>query len=63
LKRRKLLQHVAKHGCSMKEGAKHTRVFNPANRHWSTVPRHPEIDPLLIREICKQLVIPIPEEK
>jgi hypothetical protein len=47
-------------GCVITEGAKHTRIFNPANRSWSTVPRHPEIDPFLVREICKQLGIPSP---
>jgi hypothetical protein len=60
VKRRKLLQHLHSHGCQFKEGKRHTRVFNPANRRWSTVPRHPEIDSMLAREICKQLDIPLP---
>ncbi|MBI3823864.1 MAG: type II toxin-antitoxin system HicA family toxin [Planctomycetes bacterium] len=60
MKRRKLLQHLQRHGCTFKEGRRHTRVFNPINRRWSAVPRHPEIDSMLARGICKQLDLPSP---
>src|SRR5262249_51060351 len=53
LKRRKLLKYLGKLRCVITEGAKHTRVFNPTKRSWSTVPRHPEIDSFLVREILQ----------
>src|SRR4051794_11607648 len=43
MKRRKLLAHLRQHGCRVAgEGARHTRVLNPANGRRSTVPRHRE---------------------
>jgi hypothetical protein len=59
MKRQKLLGHLLLHGCRiMGEGAKHTRVINPANGRRTTVPRHREINDGLARRICKQLDIP-----
>lgn len=64
MKRQKLLDHLRQHGCQVVgEGARHTRVVNPANGRRSFVPRHREIGPGLIREICKQLAVPVPVEK
>jgi len=63
LKRRKFIKHLEQNGCTTKEGAKHTRVFNSATRRWSTIPRHPEIDAMLVREICKQLGVQPPRER
>jgi hypothetical protein len=58
VKRRVLVQHLRRQGCVFKEGKRHTRAFNPAKRRWSAIPRHPEIDSMLAREICKQLHVP-----
>jgi len=63
VKRRILIRHLEEHGCVLKEGRRHTRAFHPANRRWSAIPRHPEIDSMLAREICKQLGIPAPPGK
>jgi mRNA interferase HicA len=64
MKRAKLLQHLCRHGCEVVgEGRRHTRVRNPANGNRSVVPRHSEIGPGLVREVCKQLEVPPPEEK
>lgn len=64
MKRKKLFKHLASHGCLFeREGGKHTTVYNPATNHQSRVPRHREIKPGLVREICRQLGIPAPEER
>lgn len=61
MKRRKLMQHLHRYGCTMiREGASHTIVLNPSNNQQSVVPRHPEIDKYTTRDICKQLDIPAP---
>ena len=61
MKRKKLLQHLTAHGCEVAgEGAKHTRVRNPANGAKSFVPRHPEIKSGTAKGICKQLGVPVP---
>jgi hypothetical protein len=55
------MQHLRQHGCAFeREGAKHTTVHNPVNNRQSRVPRHREIKPGLVREICKQRGIPVP---
>jgi hypothetical protein len=64
MKRRKLLQHLGSCGCAVeREGKRHTWVQNSATGARSFVPRHPEIKPSLVREICKQLGISPPGEK
>jgi hypothetical protein len=64
MKRRKLLQHLGVHRCTILcEGAGHTIVINLDNGQQSQVPRHREIKANMIRAICKQLDIPIPRER
>ena len=64
MKRRRLLQHLAAHGCDVVgEGGAHTRVRNAQNGNKSFVPRHREIKAHLAKEICKQLGIPPLAEK
>jgi mRNA interferase HicA len=59
LKRRRLVKHLAAHGCvSHREGAKHPIFINTATGKKTTVPRHVEIDNRLARAICSQLGIP-----
>ena len=61
MKRRKLLHHLAEHGCEfLREGKRHTVYYNPANKKASTVPRHSEVDDALVEKICKDLEIPLP---
>jgi mRNA interferase HicA len=63
VKRQHFLRYLRQQGCQVSgEGARHTRIINPANNRRSHLPRHTEIRPGLIREICKQLDIPPPNE-
>jgi len=57
------MQHLRRYRCFVKrEGTRHTLVQNATNGVRETVPRHIEIDNLLIRKICKRLDIPDPFE-
>ena len=59
MKRRELVRHLEKHGCSfLREGRNHTVYFNPANRKTSTVPRHTEVHDILAKKICRDLQVP-----
>ncbi len=59
MKRRRLIRHLRKHGCSLiREGKKHAIWGNPLMNTKTPVPRHTEIDNQLAIEICKQLAIP-----
>jgi predicted RNA binding protein YcfA (HicA-like mRNA interferase family) len=61
MKRRDLISHLIKEGCVLhREGARHSVFLNPENGHFATVPRHREIENLLVRKICRQLDIPSP---
>ncbi len=64
MKRRKLLRHLRDHQCVfVREGAGHTIVSNAAKDLQSEVPRHREVKFALVRQICKDLAIPLPAEK
>ena len=61
MKRGKFLQHLRKYNCMVKrEGKKHTLVVNISNGIMETVPRHREIDNILVKKICRRLKIPVP---
>jgi len=61
MKRRKLINHLEKHGCKfLREGGKHTVFYNPSNMKTSTVPRHTEIMDALVKKICKDLEVAQP---
>ena len=61
MKRRALLSHLRNHGCELlREGARHSIYWNPANGNTSSVPRHTEIVNILARKICADLGIPPP---
>lgn len=64
MKRTKLVKHLHIHGCKfLREGGNHT-IYTSANGTSKTaVPRHPEIKPNTVRKICKDMGIPIPDEK
>lgn len=64
MKRQKLLKHLRSRGCHvLREGGRHTIVKNSENDRQTAVPRHPEIQPDLVRRICKQLGIDPPSER
>lgn len=63
MKRRKLIDHLARHGCILeREGARHSIFRNKISGKRSSVPRHNEIKNALVRKICKDLGIPSPED-
>ncbi len=64
MKRRKLLRHLEGHSCAFeREGRGHTLYVNLQNGLKSAIPRHREIDPVMVRKICKELDVPIPKER
>jgi mRNA interferase HicA len=64
MKRKKLLKHLKSHGCEFdREGGDHTIYANRPRGRKAPVPRHNEIDPVLVRKICKELDVPAPAER
>ena len=58
------MRHLRRYGCYVKrEGARHTLIQNINNGMKETVPRHVEIDNVLVKKICKRLEIPSPFER
>ena len=58
MKRTALLKHLTKHKCFLlREGGRHSVLYNPKNGLTSTVPRHSEINNFLGEKICKDLGI------
>ncbi len=61
MKRRALIQHLTQNGCNLiREGGNHSWWGNPAKNRRSAIPRHSEVNDLLVRKICKDLDIPKP---
>ena len=61
MKRRALERHLLDHGCrKVAEGGGHTKWAAPDGKRRSVVPRHREIDFVLVRAICRQLGVPTP---
>jgi len=61
VKRRDLLRHLSQHGCiPLREGGIHSWWHQPTLNRRSAVPRHNEINDLLVRKICSDLGIPRP---
>jgi len=60
VKRRDLERHLQANGCREIGGSKHAKWRGPQDQV-SSVPRHKEIGPGLVRSICKQMGIAAPE--
>ncbi|MDO8552552.1 MAG: type II toxin-antitoxin system HicA family toxin [bacterium] len=61
MKRVDFERHLRVHGCRLiREGAKHSVYHKSGNNLTSTLPRHSEIFPSLVRKICKDLDITAP---
>jgi hypothetical protein len=59
VKRSTLLQHLRKHGCTLKrEGSSHSLWTNSQTGTIEAVPRHIEISNLLAKKICRNLSVP-----
>lgn len=63
MKRKQFMQHLRRYGCFVKrEGSNYTLIQNINNGVKETVPRHSEIDNILVKKICKRLKVPTPFE-
>ena len=61
MKRRHLLRHLARHGCTLlREGDNHT-VRQPDGEESIHDPRHRDINEDRARKICKDLQVPRPD--
>ena len=61
MKRRDLLRHLARHGCTLlREGRNHTVYVNLTAGKASTIPRHNDVNEGLAKKICKDLQVPRP---
>ena len=64
MKRRNFERHLRSHGCHLgRHGARHDIWANPRKETEVAVPRHNEIQPGLIRAICRELNVPVPPGK
>ncbi len=61
MKRRDLIYYLRTHGCEfLREGGNHTIYVNRMVQKVSAIPRHKEINELLVRKICRDLETPAP---
>ncbi len=59
MKRQEFLKYLRSQGCEFSiEGGCHSWWINPALNKRSSIPRHNEINDLLIKKICKDLGVP-----
>ena len=59
MKRIKFLKYLRNNNCCLiREGGRHSWYQNKSNNQRSVVPRHPDINEMLIKKICKDLGIP-----
>lgn len=64
MKRTKLLRPLKAHDCVFhRQGSDHSVYRRTGTRLQSAVPRHNEIKAGLVRKICKDLDIPVPDQK
>ncbi len=64
MKRLDFEKYLHSHNCNiLREGAKHSVFYNTDNSLLSTVPRHSELKPFLVRKICKDLGVVPPKGK
>jgi len=61
MKRRILIKHLEDHNCHLlREGNRHTVFVNRKVRKSAAIPRHREINEILVKRICKDLEVPSP---
>jgi predicted RNA binding protein YcfA (HicA-like mRNA interferase family) len=61
MKRIDFIRHLEAQGCEfLRDGSKHTVYVNRQTQKTSTVPRHREINDLLVRKICKDFQVDAP---
>ncbi len=58
MKRYELLEYLRSKGCDfLREGRRHSWWSNPEQNKRTAIPRHTEINDMLVRKICKDLGI------
>ena len=58
MKRNVLLTHLKENKCTLKrEGSKHSWYVNTINGNLAAIPRHPDINEITVKDICKRLGI------
>ncbi len=63
MKRTEFLKYLKANGCSfLREGGRHSMWKNHSNDKVTYIPRHNEIDNVLVKTICRQLHIPKPKK-
>jgi hypothetical protein len=61
MKRRDLVRHLLRNGCTLdRKGAKHSIYRNATNGRCAAVPRHREVKNTVANAICDELEIPRP---
>ncbi len=61
MKRRAFISHLSSSDCELvREGGNHSWWRNRNTNRRSAVPRHAEVNDLLVKKICKDLGIEIP---
>ena len=64
MKRLDFIKYLTINGCYLlREGGNHSIYENKKNKKISAIPRHKELDRFTCKSICKQLEIPIFENK
>lgn len=60
MKKKEFVAHLRNNSSELIRQGKHEIWFNPTTQMTSPVPRHTEIDRLLVKKICRELGIPEP---
>ncbi len=61
MKRSLLIRYLVGKSCALyREGGRHSVYVNTKTSRKVAIPRHPEINDILVKEICKTLGIPYP---
>ncbi len=64
MKRRELLRHLEANACfCARDTGPHSIWKNAKTGEIQAVPRHVELDPFLVRKICRRLAIPDPPSR
>jgi mRNA interferase HicA len=60
MKRKELIKYLTSMDCYLqREGGNHSWWINPYENKRTSVPRHNEINDILVQKICKDLGIPV----
>ena len=59
MKQQVLIRFLTENNCVLlREGGRHSLYRNMSNGNFAAVPRHPDIQEMTVKSICKQLGIP-----